>query len=233
MKISSEFSKYALHYGSNNIIQNKVVKKLLQKVTYKPNTILDLGCGSGALCKNIEWNYEYFCGVDFAQGMLDLHPKSENIENLYGDFNDKTLFETLLKTKYECIFSASALQWADNLEEVFKNIKQFNAPIALAIFTSNTFKTLNKTASLKPLLRSADEVVELQKKYFDADFEVVEYKLEFESIRDMFRYIKQSGVSGSRSVLNYKQMKQLMDAYPTNFLEFEVVFISSKMPLKS
>ncbi|MDD4984133.1 MAG: hypothetical protein PHH82_04845 [Candidatus ainarchaeum sp.] len=50
MKISSEFSKYAVSYGSNNIIQNKVAKKLLQKVVHKPKYILDLGCGSGALC---------------------------------------------------------------------------------------------------------------------------------------------------------------------------------------
>ena len=57
MKISSEFSKYALEYNSYNIIQNKVVKKLLSKLKYKPKSILDLGCGSGALCKAIDWEY--------------------------------------------------------------------------------------------------------------------------------------------------------------------------------
>ncbi|MDO8454476.1 MAG: methyltransferase domain-containing protein [Sulfurimonas sp.] len=228
MKISSEFSRYATLYGSNNIIQNKVVKKLLQKVTYKPQYILDLGCGSGALCKSIEWNYQYFCGVDFSLAMLELHPKLDNIGSIYGDFNDETTFQTLLKKRFDAILSASALQWAENLENVFKNIKLFNAPVALAIFTSNTFKTLNETALLKPLLRTVNEVYELQKKYFDADFEIVDYKLEFESTREMFKYIKQSGVSGSRKVLNYKQMKQLMNEYPINYLEFEVVFITSK-----
>ncbi|MFA6192555.1 MAG: methyltransferase domain-containing protein [Sulfurimonas sp.] len=229
MNISSEFSRYAIHYGANNIIQNKVVKKLLQKVTCKPKYILDLGCGSGALCKSIDWKYEYFCGVDFASGMLELHPNSSNIEIFYGDFNDKTTFEALLKNRYDSIFSASALQWAESLENVFKNINRFNAPVALAIFTSNTFKTLNETALLKPLLRTANEVYELQKKYFDADFEIVEYRLEFESSREMFKYIKQSGVSGSRKILNYKQTKQLINEYPINYLEFEVVFITSKV----
>lgn len=229
MKISSEFSKYAMQYGSNNVIQNKVVKKLLQKVTYKPKYILDLGCGSGALCKSIDWEYEYFCGVDFAQGMLNLHPNSSKIECIYGDFNDKTFFQTLVKDKFDAVLSASSLQWAENLEEIFYNIKLLNVPIALAIFTANTFKTLNQAASLKPLLRTVDEVHELQKKYFKANFEVVEYKLEFESTRELFRYIKQSGVSGSRKVLDYKQTKQLMREYPANYLEFEVVFITSKI----
>jgi len=227
MKISTEFSKHASSYNSYNIIQNKVVKRLLKKVKTKPKYILDLGCGSGALHNSITWKYKHFTGVDFATGMLELHPKSKNCEAIYGDFNDTTLFDNLLTYKYDYIFSASALQWAENLDAVFQNIKRLNAPIALAIFTSNTFKTINETASLKPLLRSIDEIDKIQKKYFNAEIEVVKYKLEFESTRDMFRYIKHSGVSGSRRVLSYKQTKKLMEEYPLNYLEFEVVFIHS------
>ena len=228
MKVSSEFSKYASHYGSHNVIQNRVVDRLLSHLKQEPKNILDLGCGRGALCEKIYWKYKRFTGVDFASGMLELHPKSKKIECIYGDFNDKTLFENLLTYQYDYIFSASALQWADDLEMTFENIKFLNAPVSLAIFTSNTFKTMNETASLKPLLRTADEVNRLQKKYFDADFEVVEYKLEFDSTREMFRYIKNSGVSGSRKVLDYKQTLKLMRDYPLKYLEFEVAFITSR-----
>ena len=227
MKISSEFSKYAEYYGSHNVIQNKVVEKLLSHVEGKPKNILDLGCGRGAVCKNLLWKYDSFTGVDFAKGMLDLHPKSQTIQLINGDFNDKHLFDTLQEHECDYIISASALQWADNLEPVFENIKKLNAPIALAIFTSNTFKILNDTASLESILKSAQEINTLQKNCFNATFEVVNYRLEFESTREMFRYIKQSGVSGSRKVLDYKQTKQLMRDYPVNYLEFEVVFITS------
>jgi len=227
MKISSEFSKYAAHYGEYNVIQNKVAEKLLGFVTAKPKRVLDLGCGSGALVKKIDWNLEYFVGVDFASGMLELHPKAEHLECIYGNFNDATLFDHLRTSVFDYILSASALQWADDLEAVCKNIVSLNAPVALAIFTANTFQTLNKTATLQPLLRSREELKALQKKYFpDAKFEVVEYKLEFESVRDMFRYIKKSGVSGSRKLLSYKETKKLMAEYPLNYLEFEVVFIA-------
>ncbi len=228
MKISLEFSKYAHSYSSYNIIQDKVADKLLSHILCKPKNILDLGCGNGVLCRKIFWKYKHFTGVDFAPGMLELHPKSKKIECIYGDFNDEMLFENLVTYDYDYIFSSSALQWADNLEMVFKNIKLLNTPIALAIFTSNTFKMLNETASLKSFLRSADEIYELQKKYFNAEFEIVEYKLEFNSTRDMFKYIKQSGVSGSRKALNYRQTKELLQNYPTNYLEFEVVFIYSR-----
>jgi len=228
MKISSEFSKYALDYGTYNIIQDKVVKKLLSLVKSKPQNILDLGCGSGAVCRKIDWKYDRFIGVDFAPGMLEIHPKSENIECIYGNFNDELLFDSLLTYQYEHIFSASALQWADNLEEVLKNIKLLNAPISFAIFTSGTFETLNKTANLEPLLRDKQKIQKLVDKYFNVNFEVVKYTLEFETTREMFRYIKKSGVSGSRKVLNYQQTKKLMNEYPLNYLEFEVVFITSR-----
>ena len=75
MRISSEFSKHALHYGSYNVIQNRVIKRLLKKVKHEPKNILDLGCGNGALYNSIDWKYKHFTGVDFAPGMLELHPK--------------------------------------------------------------------------------------------------------------------------------------------------------------
>ena len=227
MKISSEFSKYAAHYGEYNVIQNQVAQKLLTFVTTKPRKVLDLGCGSGALIKKIDWDMEHFVGVDFAPGMLELHPKAKHVECIYGNFNDAALFEHLRTSVFDYIFSASALQWAEDLDALCKNILTLNAPVALAIFTANTFKTLNTTAGLEPLLRSRKEIKRLQKEYFaDAKFEVVEYKLEFESVRDMFRYIKKSGVSGSRKLLSYKETKKLMEMYPLNYLEFEVAFIA-------
>ena len=227
MKISLEFSKNANAYESYNIIQKKVIQKLLDDVEKEPKYILDLGCGSGSLCKAIEWKYKHFVGVDFAPGMLELHPKSKKIEAIYGDFNDEVLFDNLSTYKFDHIFSASALQWAEDLEKVFSHIKALQTPLSLAIFTSGTFKTLNETASLKPLLRDKEEIKNLQEKYFNANFEVVKYTLEFQSVREMFQYIKRSGVSGSRNLLSYKQTKKLMKEYPLNYLEFEVAFITT------
>jgi malonyl-CoA O-methyltransferase len=227
MKISTEFSKNASSYESLNSVQNKVVKRLLSHIKSQPQYILDIGCGSGALCKNIDWKYKHFTGVDFAPGMLELHPKSKKIECVYGDFNDETLFNNLITYHYDYIFSASALQWAEDLNKVFAHLRRLNAPVALAIFTSNTFKTLNQKAGVQSLLKTSQELKSLQEKYFNAKFELVEYKMKFENVREMFRYIKRSGVSGSRNLLSFKEMKKLMREYPLDYLEFEVAFIYS------
>ena len=231
MKVQNEFSKYAEDYGNYNIIQEKVVKKLVDDLERQPRTVLDLGCGKGALFNAIDWPVSHFVGVDFAPRMLELHPKEANhvdvVECVYGDFNDVALFEQLSYHNFERIFSASALQWADDLEGVFTNIASLNRPLSLAIFSGSTFKTLFEVAGVEPLLRSSEEVIAMAKRHFHVDIEIVQYRLEFGSVREMFRYIKKSGVSGHRNLLGYKEMKRLMQNYPLDYLEFEVIFIQN------
>ncbi|RLA69181.1 MAG: methyltransferase [Epsilonproteobacteria bacterium] len=227
MNVQTEFSKYADHYGSYNIIQKQVITKMLDDLDDQPERILDLGCGDGALYESLKWKPVHFVGVDFAPGMLELHPKGEGIECVYGDFNDSELFGYLNTMSFDRVFSASALQWANDLDRVLANLSLLNTPVSFAIFTANTFQTLFQTAQITPVLRNTDKVREIVEKYFDAKFEVLKYTLEFESTRDMFRYIKRSGVSGGRRALDYKQTKRLMQEYPLDYLEFEVLFIHS------
>lgn len=227
MRVREEFSRYASVYGMHNVIQTKVAEKLVADTEDSPKNILDLGCGSGTLFSQIHWEVESFTGVDFSQMMLDYHPNPLNVTLMLGDFNDPTLFEQLKCEPYDRIYSASALQWADDLETVFKSISDLHRFVSLAIFTSGTFKTLYETAGLPPILKSSDEVIERANRHFDAQFEIVRYVLEFESVREMFRYIKRSGVSGGRRVLDLVQTKALMRDYPLDYLEFEVVFITS------
>ncbi|HEX5710386.1 MAG TPA: methyltransferase domain-containing protein [Sulfuricurvum sp.] len=227
MRVREEFSRYASMYGECNVIQLKVAQKLISNTAGTPKRILDLGCGSGALYSLMDWECDRFVGVDFSQEMLNRHPKSPKLELLLGDFNLPELFERFHTESFDRIYSASALQWAEDLENVFKSISQQNSAVSLAIFTSGTFKTLYETAGLPPILKSSNEVINIASRHFTAEYEIVHYVLEFESVREMFRYIKRSGVSGGRRVLDVAQMKALMRNYPLRHLEFEVVFIIS------
>lgn len=222
-----EFSRYAAEYGSHNVIQRHVAEKLIASTEGKPSRILDLGCGNGTLYSLIDWECEHFVGVDFSEQMLEHHPKSENIELVLGNFNDPALFEKLRGEHFDRIYSASALQWAEDFESVIQSLALLNTPMSLAIFTAGTFKTLHEYAGVTPLLRESDEVISIAEQYVDAKFEVLHTTLEFDSVREMFRYIKRSGVSGGRRVLDFSQTKRLMETYPLEYLEFEVVFITT------
>jgi malonyl-CoA O-methyltransferase len=226
MKIQNEFSQNAKTYDKFNIIQGKIVEVLLSKICDSPESILDIGCGSGGVYNSLSWPIKQFVGIDFAEGMLDIHPKSENVDIFIKDFNLPDCFEDFVQYDFDRIISASALQWASDLDKTLKNIAAMKVPVTLAIFTSGTFKTLHKTASIPPLLRSSDEVKALCEKYFNAHYEVMHYDLEFSSVREMFKYMKGSGVGGGRNLLNYKQMKILMKNYPLDYLEWEILIVS-------
>ena len=228
MSIDLEFSKFAHTYERYGIIQDKVADELLSLLKYKPKKILDLGCGRGALIKKIDWEVEYFLGVDFAKRMLELHPKGERIECIYGDFDNPELYEQLFLYDFDYILSASALQWSSDIEALFAKIKRLHfQDLAFAIFTADTFKTLHKTARITSPLPSKEQILKAAQKHFDCKSHTQQYRLEFADTMEMFRYIKKSGVSGNRNVLDYKQTKRLIREYPLDFLEFEVVFLYS------
>ncbi len=226
--IKNQFSKNAKTYDDFNVIQAKVIEKLMQFIINKPLNILDIGCGTGTLYKSINWELEKFVGLDFSQEMLDKHPNDSKTILLCKNFNNPESFEELKIYNFNRVVSSSSLQWADNLDSVFYNISKLNTPISFAIFTSGTFKTLHKVASINSPLRTEDEIKNLSEKYFDANFELLNYQLAFPSVRSMFQYIKKTGVSGGENKLNYKELRQLMKEYPLDYLEFEVLIINEE-----
>ncbi|MDQ1298373.1 MAG: malonyl-CoA O-methyltransferase [Campylobacterota bacterium] len=227
MRVREEFSRYASQYGTYNVIQAKVAQKLIADTPDAPRKVLDLGCGNGTLFSCIDWEIESFRGVDFSAAMLAHHPITPKTQLILGDFNDPKLFTQLSSMTFDRLYSASALQWAEDLDAVFKSIQRLNTPVSFGIFTAGTFKTLYETAGLSPLLKSSEDVIEIAHRHFDAQFEIVRYVLEFDAVREMFHYIKRSGVSGGRRVLDFSQTKRLMESYPLDYLEFEVVFTTT------
>ena len=230
MNIQKAFSLNAAAYEQVNIIQKRVVGELLSRISDRPKCLLDIGCGSGGVFRALTWQPACFVGMDFADGMLAHHPKADNVTLLKRDFNTEDAFKGLDAFAFERIISSSALQWADDLDGVLANIAALNTPVSLAIFTANTFKTLYQTANLPPLLRSREETIKLLETHFQGEIEVLEYTLTFSSVREMFRYMKQSGVGAGRNVLGYAQMKRLMEAYPLDYLEYEIVLLHEKQP---
>ena len=232
-KVVQEFSRFAHKYDTYNMIQAKVATTLVEKlprVHYK--NIIDIGCGSGEVYKNLQIqkvSVENFIALDSAQTMLDIHPEEKYIHKIAANFNDKDFTEHLPHCDYDLLLSSSALQWSTNLAYTMNALSLLSSLFYGAIFTSGTFQTLHETAGVTSPIYDVKIVQDVMNQYYsDVHFEIHHYRLEFESTRDMFRYIKQSGVSSGERKLNYKQTKQLMENYPLNYLEFEVLFIEAR-----
>lgn len=231
--VVKEFSRFAHQYDEHNEIQAKVAKKLLELLPKKQyNSILDIGAGSGEVYKNIinqGIHCDRFTAFDSAENMLSLHPKETKIKKICGNFNQEDFSGLLEENTYDLILSSSALQWSQNLDFTLSRIASLSKTLYAAIFTSDTFKTLHKTANIDSPIYSAEELEKVIRQYYpQAHFKLHSYTLSFDSTREMFQYIKKSGVSAGEKKLSFKDTKRLMENYPLAYLEFEVLFVEAK-----
>ena len=227
-----EFSRYAHEYDTYNVIQAEVAASLVEQLPSDHfTTLMDMGCGSGEIYKNVvkkDLSFEHFIALDSSKEMLAIHPSGKKVEKICADFNKLETFEKFTLNEKSLFVSSSALQWSKDLDFTLFEISKKVTHAYFAFFTSNTFKTLHQTAQITSPIYSEEILKKTINKYYHAAFELKEYKLYFKSVREMFNYIKKSGVSGGEKQLTYKQTKALMQNYPLDYLEFEVLFVEAK-----
>jgi malonyl-CoA O-methyltransferase len=229
MNVLHEFSRFAKQYNSYNIIQNRVAQELVFKIEKNYyNSIIDIGCGSGAVYKNLvnrDIKFSEFTALDFSTEMLNLHHSSKNITKKSFDFNSIEDFNKLKKQDNQLIVSSSALQWSEDIAWTLKEISRYGDEFHFSLFTSNTFATIHKIGNIHSPIYSKEELLEVFTQYYNFSYEIKNYQLKFNNTPSMFKYIKQSGVNGKGNKLTYKEIKRIIDIYPYDYLEFEVLFV--------
>jgi malonyl-CoA O-methyltransferase len=211
------FERFAHTYGEYNVIQKKIIKKYIHLLE---DRVVDLGCGSEGLCKYRD--FEFYLGIDLSPSMLKKNP----CKSVLMDFNKKETFEFIKKLEFNQIVSFSALQWARDLDFVFREIKNLDKKFFLALFTSNTFKTLHSFLEIKSPIYSKEEILKASK-ILDANVEILNYEMSFKTPKSLLEYIKFSGVSGNVRAKRSK-LKEFIKTFPINWLEFEIVVLKSK-----
>ena len=231
MKIVKEFSRFAHQYNEHNVIQSEVAQRLVSMLPHTMyNKILDLGSGSGAVYKNLIEQLICFAELvafDFSQEMLQVHPEALNVTKICSDFNHREAFTGYKKNEFEIIVSASALQWSTNLSHVLGAVAPLAPEHYFAFFTAKTFATLHQTAGITSPIYTKQGIEEALNNHYIYELEEAHYHLNFDSVQEMFRYIKRSGVSGGSGQLRYKEMRRVIATYPLKYLEFEVLFVKA------
>ena len=143
--VIQEFSRFAHEYDSYNVIQAEVAKALVEQLPPSHYaTLIDIGCGSGEVYKNLEkheLSFDHLLALDSSPEMLKIHPSSKKIKKICADFNKLQTFKNLSVTPENLLLSSSALQWSKNLDFTLSEISKKSSYAYFAIFTSNTFKS--------------------------------------------------------------------------------------------
>jgi len=221
-KHPNEFDKKAQGYDKLRTVQNILADIMLTGFDASGKNVADIGCASGTVYERIK-GVKSFLGVDISTNLLDLHPKDENIELLCGDFDDENLYTELQKRPLDAMLSSSSLQWSKNLKNTISLICSVANECRLSLFTQGTFQKLRDVGGMANFMPNFDATAELLHKQGFEKIEKHEFVLHFDDTRELFEYIKKSGIGGGKRVLDFKAAKTLRCNYPYDYLEFEAV----------
>ena len=133
-------SKKNLDYFQNGSFENKKFwKRLNEKPSFEEKTILDFGCGHGALCIDIAKNSpKKIIGVDLDSELIEF--ADENLRLNYPKFKDIVEFKKVnildvnFSQKFDLIVSKDTFEHTLDLDKVlnkFYNILNFNGLVYL------------------------------------------------------------------------------------------------------
>lgn len=124
-------------------------------IAFEPDTVLDLGCGTGlaAIALAARWPKARIVALDFAPGMLRetaRHDEAGRCERLCADAFDVPLPDASV----DLVFSNLLLPWCEDLDALFTEVSRLLRPRGLFTFTTCGPDTLSE---LRDAWRRADD----------------------------------------------------------------------------
>ena len=209
-KIRNTFNSSSSNYNDNAFLQNEIANRLAEKlkvISIKPQTIIDLGSGTGLLSNKtaeIFPNSNLFC-VDFAQQSL-----LENSQNLKVCANAYEL--PFASNSVDFIVSNLMMQWCPDLKTLFNECFRVLKPQGLLLFTTfgpDTLKELKRSWSAVDSSTHVNNFIDmhdigdqmLQSGFQSPIMEMENITLTYEKVLDLMHDLKSIGAQnvGNRS----------------------------------
>ncbi|HVC28699.1 MAG TPA: malonyl-ACP O-methyltransferase BioC [Gammaproteobacteria bacterium] len=151
-QLRASFEHVARGYDAAAVLQREIGTRLrerLELTTLKPTRILDVGCGPGGQMMALSKRYPaaQVCGADLAMNMLVAG------RNAQGWFSRKPLVCAdalqlpFAATCFDLVYSNLMLQWCDDLEPVFRELRRVLHPHGMLLFSTFGPDTLKELRS--------------------------------------------------------------------------------------
>ena len=141
----------AEHYKSTGSFVTNYGNDIVDLLQPNQNEIiLDLGCGTGRLTKDISKKAKKVYGVDYSQEMI--HSARKDFADIEFSIADAQLSLDYPEQTFDAVFSNAALHWMLEAENVIKNIHKVLKPNGRFVFE------MGGNGNIKEVLSSIDKV---------------------------------------------------------------------------
>jgi len=224
--IRNNFNVASSNYDDNAFLQNEIANRLSEKlkvISIKPQTIIDLGSGTGLLSNKtaeIFPNANLVC-VDFAQKSLLKNP-----QNLKVCANAYEL--PFASNSVDFIVSNLMMQWCPDLKTLFNECFRVLKPQGLFLFTTfgpDTLKELKRSWSAVDSSAHVNNFIDmhdigdqmLQSGFQSPIMEMENIILTYEKVLDLMHDLKSIGAQNvsdrSKTLTGKTKFKKMIEMY--------------------
>jgi len=146
LRVRAAFERAAPHYQEHAALQQEVQRRLLERLDWvrlAPRRVIDLGCGPGDALMPLAARYRdaRVVGLDLAHGMVVRaraqghwwrRPWIRRPWVLCADMEQLPLADQ----SFDLVVSAASLQWVNDLDRVFAEVRRVLAPGGLWLFST-------------------------------------------------------------------------------------------------
>ena len=226
--LKNKFRKSMDKYDENAFVQRITAEKLVSSLSQKKfDKILEIGCGTGILTKQIEQNLvfqKYFAN--------DIVEKSKNY--IDGIISENTFVcgnaqKIKLPPKVDLIISNAVFQWFENLDKVleyYSSLLKIDGIIAFSTFSPENFLEIREVTGLTLNYKNIDELKEIVEKNFEIiHIEKFNYKMNFSTPLQILAHMKNTGVNSlTEKHWGIKNVKEFCDKYREKFPELSLTY---------
>lgn len=234
-RIRTSFNSSVKSYDKVASLQRVCADTLVEMIgvsaeNFLPNSILDVGTGTGYLAKKLRSFYPdaKITLNDVAPKMLEAalsNISSKGLDTILGDMDDEENFG-----EYDLISSNLAFQWSSDVLEVIKNFSGKSKYLAFACLLKGSFREWQESCAQ---ISSSEPVydyptkgeLEISLSELDiCDSKILEFNLEFDGAKEVIRYFQDLGAIRNAKHFSVGEVRKLMELHTKQVLNYKVFF---------